>query len=99
VCGTSDFEIGRGYVKQVEIVLRRSVIREVETDVSDERQARLGWAPISHHSATVHAAGGYHVCLDQLRVLLDTRSAPSLVESDEAARRLQSEYAKQLVVG
>ena len=45
------------------------------------------------------AAGGYHVCLNQLRVLLDTGSAPSLVESDEAARRLQSEYAKQLAVG
>jgi uncharacterized protein YndB with AHSA1/START domain len=44
------------------------------------------------------AAGGYHVCLDQLRILLDTGSAPALVESDEAARRLQSEYAKQLAV-
>jgi uncharacterized protein YndB with AHSA1/START domain len=45
------------------------------------------------------AAGGYHVCLNQLRVLLDTGSAPALVESDEAARRLQSEYAKQLALG
>jgi uncharacterized protein YndB with AHSA1/START domain len=45
------------------------------------------------------AAGGYHVCLDQLRVLLDTGSAPSLIDSDEDARRLESEYAKTLMTG
>jgi uncharacterized protein YndB with AHSA1/START domain len=45
------------------------------------------------------AAGGYHVCLSALQALLDTGSAPPLVDSDEAARRLQSEYAKQLAAG
>ena len=45
------------------------------------------------------AAGGYHVCLNHLRMLLETGSAPSLVESDEAARRLQPVYAKRLGVG
>jgi hypothetical protein len=39
------------------------------------------------------------VCLNQLRVLLDTDSAPPLVESDENARLLQKVYAKQLALG
>jgi hypothetical protein len=44
-------------------------------------------------------AHGLPVCLNQLRVLLDTDSAPPLVESDENARLLQKVYAKQLALG
>jgi uncharacterized protein YndB with AHSA1/START domain len=43
-----------------------------------------------------NAGSGYHVCLDHLRVLLNTGSAPPLVEGEEAARRLQPEYAERL---
>jgi uncharacterized protein YndB with AHSA1/START domain len=45
------------------------------------------------------AAGGYHICLRALQLLLDTGSAPPLVESDEDARRLESEYAKTIRAG
>jgi uncharacterized protein YndB with AHSA1/START domain len=42
------------------------------------------------------AAGGYHVCLDQLGLLLDTGAAPPLVERDREARGLEDAYAEQL---
>ena len=54
------------------------------------------WLKAPDCDGTADAAGGYHVCLDQLRALLDTGSVPSLDESDAAARRLEPEYAKRL---
>jgi uncharacterized protein YndB with AHSA1/START domain len=54
------------------------------------------WLEAPDFDGTADAAGGYHVCLDQLRALLDTGSVPSLDESDAAARRLEPEYAKRL---
>jgi uncharacterized protein YndB with AHSA1/START domain len=57
------------------------------------------WLESPDPEGAANAAGGYHVCLDQLGVLLDTGSAPSLIESEDVARRLQPEYAKRLSVG
>ena len=57
------------------------------------------WLEAPDLDGAADAAGGYHVCLDQLRALLDTGSVPSLEESDAAARRLEPEYAKRLGVG
>ena len=54
------------------------------------------WLESPDLDGAASAAGGYHVCLDELAMLLDTGSAAPLTESDEAARRLQAEYAKQL---
>jgi uncharacterized protein YndB with AHSA1/START domain len=56
------------------------------------------WLETPDLHVAASAAGGYHVCLDQLRALLDTGSVPSLLESDEAARGLEPEYAKRLGV-
>ena len=57
------------------------------------------WLESPDAQGAADAAGGSRVCLGALQLLLDTGSAPPLVESDEAARRLQNEYAKQLAVG
>jgi hypothetical protein len=65
------------------------------------------WQAEAHHdieivdeAGTILVRGpGLPVCLDQLRVLLDTDSAPPLVERDADARLLQRVYAKQLAVG
>jgi uncharacterized protein YndB with AHSA1/START domain len=54
------------------------------------------WLESPDPEGAADAAGGYHVCLDHLGVLLDTGSAPSLIESEDVARGLQPEYAKRL---
>src|SRR5215204_2061977 len=54
------------------------------------------WLESPDPGGAVSAAGGYHVCLNQLGVLLDTGAAPPLVERDSEARRLQDAYAEQL---
>ena len=57
------------------------------------------WLDSPDLDGAADAAGGYHVCLSALQLLLDTGSAPPLVESEEEARRLEPEYAKRLAQG
>ena len=57
------------------------------------------WLDSPDLDGAADAAGGYHVCLNALQLLLDTGSAPPLVESEEEARRLEPEYAKRLAQG
>jgi uncharacterized protein YndB with AHSA1/START domain len=57
------------------------------------------WLESPDPDGAAGAAGGYHICLRALQLLLDTGSAPPLVESDEDARRLESEYAKTMRAG
>jgi uncharacterized protein YndB with AHSA1/START domain len=40
-------------------------------------------------------AGGYHLCLAELTLLLDTGSAPAMTEVDEVAFRLADAYRQQ----
>ena len=54
------------------------------------------WLESPDPDGAVSAAGGYHVCLSQLGVLLDTGAAPPLVDRDSEARGLQDAYAEQL---
>ncbi len=54
------------------------------------------WLESPDAAEAAGAAGGYHVCLDELRLLLDTGSAPPLVDSDDRAHELQAAYAERL---
>jgi len=54
------------------------------------------WLESSDPEEAAGAAGGYHVCLDELGVLLDIGSTPPLVDKDDDARRLQDHYAERL---
>jgi uncharacterized protein YndB with AHSA1/START domain len=54
------------------------------------------WLESPDPAEAAGAAGGYHVCLDELRLLLDTGSAPPLVDVDDRAHELQAAYAERL---
>jgi uncharacterized protein YndB with AHSA1/START domain len=69
---------------------------ELETSDGDTTLTFTTWLESPDLDEAAGAAGGYHVCLDQLGVLLDTGAAPSLVDQDDDARRLEQQYAEQL---
>ncbi len=69
---------------------------ELRADDAGTTMTFTTWLESPDLEGAASAAGGYHVCLDELAVLLDTGSAAPLTESDEAARRLQTEYARRL---
>jgi uncharacterized protein YndB with AHSA1/START domain len=54
------------------------------------------WPASADPDELASTAGGYHVCLDELAVLLDQESAPPLIEADARARELQQVYADRL---
>jgi uncharacterized protein YndB with AHSA1/START domain len=54
------------------------------------------WLEAPDPNGAASAAGGYHVCLNQLGVLLDTGASPPLADRDDEARRLQEAYAERL---
>jgi uncharacterized protein YndB with AHSA1/START domain len=54
------------------------------------------WLQSSDPDEAAAVAGGYHVCLDELRLLLDTGSAPPLVDSDERVSALQAAYGRSI---
>jgi uncharacterized protein YndB with AHSA1/START domain len=72
---------------------------ELERTDGETTMTFTTWLESPDPAGAADAAGGYHVCLDQLGVLLDTGSAPSLIESEDVARRLEPEYAKRLAAG
>lgn len=51
------------------------------------------WPQSPDPDGAANAAGGYHVCLAALQTLLDTGSAPPLVDSDARAIALRADYA------
>lgn len=69
---------------------------ELQPDGDSTTLTFTTWLESPDRDGAASAAGGYHVCLDELATLLDTGSAAPLTEKDEAARHLQAEYAKQL---
>lgn len=54
------------------------------------------WFASPDADGAADAAGGYHVCLDHLRTLLDTGSATPLADADVEARRWEPAYAERL---
>jgi uncharacterized protein YndB with AHSA1/START domain len=75
----------------------RDVLRfELEDGEGETTMTFTTWLESSDPDETASAAGGYHVCLAELRELLDTGSAPPLVDKDDDARRLQAGYAERL---
>ena len=57
------------------------------------------WLESTARGDAASVAGGYHVCLDALRLLLDTGSAPPLVDGDERVHELEAAYAERLQAG
>ena len=54
------------------------------------------WLEDPDLAGIVSTAGGYHLCLAELTLLLDTGSAPPMTEVDEVAFRLEETYRQQL---
>ena len=50
------------------------------------------WLEDPDLAGTASTAGGYHLCLAELTLLLDTGSAPAMTDVDEVAFRLAEEY-------
>ena len=53
------------------------------------------WPEDPDLAGIVSTAGGYHLCLAELTLLLDTGSAPPMTEVDEVAFRLTETYRQQ----
>ncbi|HEY5978924.1 MAG TPA: SRPBCC domain-containing protein [Microlunatus sp.] len=53
------------------------------------------WPEDPDLAGLVNAAGGYHLCLAELTLLLDDGSAPPMTEVDEVAFRLTESYRQQ----
>jgi uncharacterized protein YndB with AHSA1/START domain len=71
---------------------------ELEGTDGDTTLTFTTWPESPDLAEAAGAAGGYHVCLEELRVLLEEGSAPPLIENDEEAQRLQAVYAERLGV-
>ena len=71
---------------------------ELEPDNRGTTMTFTTWLESPDRDGAASAAGGYHVCLDELTSLLDTGAAGPLIESEEAARRLQAAYAEALTI-
>ena len=54
------------------------------------------WPEPPDPDGLANAAAGYHVCLEALRTLLDTGSAPPLVDGDGRAKELTPVYAQAI---
>lgn len=53
------------------------------------------WPADPDLAGVVSSAGGYHLCLAELELLLDTGSAPSMTEVDTVALRLEEAYKQR----
>lgn len=53
------------------------------------------WPEDSDLAGIVSTAGGYHICLAELAVLLDDGSAPAMTEVDTIAFRLETTYRER----
>ena len=54
------------------------------------------WPEDPELAGLVSAAGGYHLCLAELTLLLDDGSAPPMTDVDEVAFRLTEEYRQHV---
>jgi hypothetical protein len=66
---------------------------ELEPTASGTRLTLTTWVHSAEPDEAASTAGGYHVCLDALRELLETGAARPLVEADDDARALSERYA------
>jgi len=57
------------------------------------------WPEDPDLAGIVSSAGGYHLCLAELTLLLDSGSAPPMTEVDEIAFRLTEAYGQQFGQG
>ena len=57
------------------------------------------WPEDPDLAGIVNAAGGYHLCLAELALLLDTGTAPPMTEVDAIAFRLTEAYGRQFGEG
>jgi uncharacterized protein YndB with AHSA1/START domain len=53
------------------------------------------WPEDPDLAAAVSTAGGYHLCLAELSLLLDTGTAPPMIEVDAVAFRLEEAYKQR----
>jgi uncharacterized protein YndB with AHSA1/START domain len=72
------------------------LIFELSTVADDTELVFTTWLEDPDLAGIVSTAGGYHLCLAELTLLLDTGSAPPMTEVDEVAFRLEEAYRQQL---
>lgn len=69
---------------------------ELEETSDGTRMTFCTWLESPDRVAAADNAGGYHVCLANLRLLLETGAAPPLTDSDGQARELERAYAERM---